>query len=244
MINFMVANLIDPSHSKHLKRMLNAQIENSLDLGIKDIVIISNFEYTYMGVSTTLAELNKFCATGSKMFGLLWYMNSNEVEDVIHSHDLDAWYNARFDVPEFKDVGIAQYSNGKYNGGSVFWKPSSFDIVYEVCKEIETGMLQREEPTLNKILKSPEFKDRVTIVNNTFNVGCSGYVKRYERSEKPIKVAHYHPSNRIAWETHALDRNNVGDIGITVRLERIIRKHYPYLAHEVTTKKIEGEITC
>jgi len=60
----------------------------------------------------------------------------------------------------------------------------------------------------------------------------------YNKSEKPLKVCHFHSDNRIAWETHALDRNNLGEVGITLRLERIIRSHYPNLAYKVTSKKM------
>ena len=67
------------------------------------------------------------------------------------------------------------------------------------------------------------------MVNNTFNVGCSGFVKRYNRSIKPIHVCHFHPYNRIAWETHTLDRNGIGEIPVSIRLERLIRKYYPNL---------------
>jgi len=59
-----------------------------------------------------------------------------------------------------------------------------------------------------------KYKERTTIVNNTFNVGCSGFIKRFDASEKPIKVAHFHPTNRIAWDTHARGRN--GEEYITV----------------------------
>ena len=66
-------------------------------------------------------------------------------------------------------------------------------------------------------------------------MGCSGFVKRYERAEKPIKVLHFHPTNRIAWETHALDRNQIGEIPISSQLENLLRKHYD-LATELAGK--------
>ena len=59
-------------------------------------------------------------------------------------------------------------------------------------------------------------------------------VPRYQRSIKPIRVCHFHPYNRIAWETHALDRNGIGEKGISDRLEQIIRKYYPDIATELS----------
>jgi hypothetical protein len=241
MKNFMVANLpSNGAYNKHrLDLLLKAQIENSLDLGWRpeDIVIISNFHYEYMGIESKVYRLNDTCMTGSKIFGVHRLYLTAQEKGPIWAHDLDCWQNDFFEEPEYKDIGIAQYSNSKYNGGSLFWRASGVDILHKIHSELIDNEEEREEPALNRILKSDEFKNRVTVVNNTFNVGCSGYVKRYERSVKPVKVLHFHPDNRIAWETHALDRNEIGEIGITVRLERIIRKYYPHLATEVVTKR-------
>lgn len=238
MKNLMVANLRGKGRytENSIEVLLKAQIENSLDLGWldKDMIVITNFPFEFMGIKSVIIDLNKFCWTGSKMFGLQNYLENNKIDDVIWAHDLDAWQNAWFDCPEFKDVGGSYYSRPKFNGGSIFWKESSKDIIDEVVNRLKKDNLKKEEPTLNEVFKSDKYKDRVTVLNETYNVGCSGYVERYERSIKPIKVCHFHPYNRIAWETHSLDRNGLGVIGITSRLERILRKYYPGLATELS----------
>lgn len=218
--------------------LIKAQIENSLELGwdINDIILLANFDYEFMGVKSINVSLNKKCLTGSKVFGMKYLFDLNMVDDIIWSHDLDAWQNVIFTAPIIKDIGIACYSNNKYNGGSLFWNVNSKDIVYRIVSEIEDNGEKKEEPTLNKVLKSKEFSDRVTIVNNTFNVGCSGYVVRWNKSIKPVRVCHFHPYNNIAWETHALDRNGLDCKGITSRLENMLRKYYPHLAEELSPK--------
>lgn len=239
MKNFMVANLTKGRYkSDCIKLLIDAQIENSLQLGweLKDIILLANFDYEFMKVKSINDKLNSSCFTGSKMFGMKYLFDNNMIDDVIWAHDLDAWQNVSFYCPEFKDVGIACYSNPKYNGGSVFWRKSSKDIVYKIVEEIENNKANKEEPILNKILKSKKYKDRVTNVNNSFNVGCSGYVKRWNRSIKPIRVCHFHPYNNIAWETHALDRNGLDTKGISGRLEHLLRKYYPNLATELSKK--------
>jgi hypothetical protein len=238
MKNMMVANL-----SKHKRYsfentdlMLKAQIENSLELGWSpgDIWLITNFDYEFMGVKAIQSELNEKCLTGSKMFGMRFLYREGYLKDeMVWSHDLDAWQNAPFTFPVFKDVGVACYSNSKYNGGSMFWKESAGDIIENIAGLIESNKENKEEPTLNRVLKSKEYSPRVTNVNNTFNVGCSGYVVRYNKSEKPIRVCHFHPYNNIAWETHALDRNGLDVKGISDRLEKVIRKYYPKVATEL-----------
>ena len=241
MINFMVANANKKDKRYTIEKittLLSAQIENSIEMGWNqcDIMILSNFDFEFMQVKTLRIDLNKHCYTGSKMFGLYDFMMHGAIfeGEVVWSHDLDCWQNVPFSTPDFKDVGIAQYSNKKFNGGSVFWKDSSKDIVLEIIEALKEE--EREEPTLNRVLKSDKYKDRVTVLNNTYNVGCSGFVKRYERSIKPIRVCHFHPYNRIAWETHALDRNGIGEVAVTIRLERLLRKYYPNLQVEITSK--------
>jgi len=247
MKNFIIAN---KSKSKrynfdNIDTLLKAQIENSLELGWKpeDFIFLANFDYEFMGVKSTKVELNKECLTGSKMFGMKYLFDNNMANDVIWAHDLDAWQNVPFTCPEFKDVGITTYSTPKYNGGSIFWRKEAKDIVNKVVEEIQGNKENKEEPTLNRILKSKEYINRVTNINNTFNVGCSGYVKRWNRSIKPIRVCHFHPYNKTAWETHGLDRNGLDTKGVSDRLEKILRKYYPSLAKDLSKdgKKAQKE---
>lgn len=241
MKNFMVVNLTDNRRCgfDRLELLMKAQIANSLELGwnISDIILLANFDYEYMGVRTIKTELNKICFTGSKIFGMKYLFDNDMVGDeIIWSHDLDAWQNVWFEAPAIKDAGITCYSNSKFNGGSIFWKKKGRDIAQSVVDEIEANRLIKEEPTINKVLKSKKYKDRVTIVNRSFNVGCSGYVKRWNDSIKPLRVCHFHPDNKIAWETHVLDRNGLDVKGITSRLENLIRKYYSDLATELCKK--------
>lgn len=235
----MVANRREDSRRYNPERidiLLKAQIENSIQVGwdTQDIVLLTNFDFEFMDVKAIQVDLNEFCLTGSKIFGLKWWFDNNEVEDIIWSKDLDCWQNIKFDCPEFEgDVGAVQYNNPKYNGGSTFWKPKSKDIIDEIVKRLSENKAEKEEPLLNKVFKSKEYRDRISVLNNTYNVGCSGFLPRYQKSIKPIHVNHFHPYNRIAWELHALDRKRIGEVAITVRLERLLRKYYPDLATEL-----------
>jgi hypothetical protein len=246
MKNLLIANLSSSNRYKgdRIKTLINAQIENSLELGwnASDIILISNFDYNFMGVKSTKTNLNKKCLTGSKMFGLKFLLDLNLVNDVIWAHDLDAWQNVPFLCPDFKEVGISCYSTGKYNGGSIFWRTSAIDIVNEIINRINKKEENKEEPTLNKVLKSKEYENRVTALNHTYNVGCSAYVVRWTRSIKPLRVCHFHPYNNTAWETHCLDRNGLDEKGITDRLEKLIRKYYPNIATELSEKGKKAQI--
>jgi hypothetical protein len=247
--NMMVANLSNNKRYslENTEKMIQAQIDNSIELGwdVGDIWLVTNFDYEFRGVKAINAQsITEKCLTGSKIFGMKFLFENGYLENhVVWSHDFDAWQNYPFNFPPFKDVGIVCYSNTKYNGGSIFWRESGGDIIQKIVQSIEEGDEKKEEPTLNRVLKSSEFKERVTVVNNTFNVGCSGYVVRYNKSEKPIRVCHFHPSNGTAWETHALDRNGLDVKGISDRLEKIIRQYYPHVATELSSdgKKAQAE---
>lgn len=246
MKNFMVANSSKGRYKfANIEFLIKAQIENSLDLGWvpSDIILLSNFDYEFMGVKAIRSDLNKSCLTGSKTFGMKYLFDNDMVNDVIWAHDLDAWQNVFFECPDIKDVGITCYSNDKFNGGSIFWNEKSKDIVEKIVGIISDNKENKEEPTLNKILKSKEYKKRVSIINRTYNVGCSGYAKRVDASIKPIRVCHFHPYNRLAWETHALDRNGLNEKGISDRLESLLRRYYPWLAKELPeeSKKCQAE---
>ncbi|GAH13785.1 unnamed protein product, partial [marine sediment metagenome] len=79
---------------------------------------------------------------------------------------------------------------------------------------------------------------RTTVLNTTYNVGCSGFYPRAYRADKPIKVCHLNPLNRIAWETHRLNRDGMNITSISPRLEAVLRRHFN-LAHKLKGKKDE-----
>ena len=226
----MVANFILGSKypKEYFEKALAAQIENSIDLGWEpeNIVILSNFSFKYMKVETIkTSDLNTLCLTGSKMFGVKWLLSKGEKE-LIWAHDLDAWQNVWFDPPKLKDVGICQYSSPKFNGGSIFWKSTGEDICTAIVDEILNTESPKEEPIIDKLFKSKTYKKRVSILNSSLNVGCSGFKERYGNGIKPIKVCHFHPNNRLAWKTFVLDKHNYGKQIITPRLRRVLERYY------------------
>jgi hypothetical protein len=238
----LTANVKEDSKRYSFDKMdmlLKAQIDNILDCGwnADDVLLIANVDYEYLGVCAIKTELNDTCRTGSKMFGVEFALDNKLYDGVYWAKDLDVWPNYMFEEPEMRDVGITTYSSTKLNGGSVFWKPSAFDIVKHVIGEINKGE-EKEEPTLNKLLKSDKYFPRTTVLNTTYNVGSSGFFPRAYRAEKPIKVCHFNPTNRIAWETHRLNRDGMGMVSVSSRLENTLRKYFD-LAYKLRSEKDE-----
>ena len=211
MKNLIVANFPNDGHrSAELLTLIKAQSHNTKHFGWKeeDFLIVSNSEKCCDFGTWIRADLNKSCYTGSKLFAVQYVYEKGLTSDSIWAHDLDAWQNSPFIEPEFNDAGFAHYSRPKINGGSQFWKKSGLDIIKHTIGLITKNGSQKEEPCLQAIY--PHFKSRISILNETYNIGCSGFVDRYSRAIKPIQVCHFHPTNRIAWQSHFLDRNGLG----------------------------------
>ena len=236
MKNLMVANQQPQGryNPERITTLCKAQVENSIECGWEpdDILLITNFDFDFMGVQGLNIRLNSNCLRGSKLYGVQYLFDAQQVNgDVIWAHDLDAWQNCWFDEPEFLAIGACHYSRPKINGGSIFWKRQAESILEAILQEISKGA-EREEPVLQRMLASEAYIDRVTVLDHTYNVGCSGFVPRASRAMLPIRVAHFNPLNKIAWDTHCLDRNQVGIRSIGYRLEKLIRKYYPGLETE------------
>lgn len=217
-----------------LEKLLRAQIENSIEIGWQkeDIIAVTNFPFEFEGVKARQLQMPDFCLTGSKMFAVQCLLRENPFPGYSYwLHDLDCWQNISFDIPTFKDVGVTHYSRPKINGGSIFWRISASDLVEEIVDALVADQSAREEPTLQRILGGRT--DRVTILDSTFNVGCSGFVPRCAAASKPIRVCHLHPTNRIAWETHTLDRNGTGLTSVNPRLNSLLRRYWSNLAIEL-----------
>jgi len=212
-----------------LERYLRAQVENSLVFGWlpRQIAIITNFAFRHEQVVAHQRSLNTTCLTGSKIFAIGDFLAELPNDEVVWCHDLDVWQNSPFDAPDFKEIGICCYSTPKYNGGSIFYRPGALDLVRTIRDEILRRSSNKEEPVINDVLRHPSHSPRVTELNPTFNVGCSGYRERYLRSDKPLRCVHFHPTNRIAWDTHARNRNGIGPAAtISSALRELLFRHF------------------
>jgi hypothetical protein len=231
-----VKNLIVANFQPHgrvsggeLRTMVEAQIENSLALGWRkpDLVLVTN-ERLDSGVTEIVIDLQAHCMPGSKMFALEYLLQQGVPADgeVWWAHDLDAWQNYWFDEPEVGEIGLTEYSLPKFNGGSIFLKRSAGDLIHAITSTIRNGSLIKEEPAIDLVLRTSENLPRVTILNSTYNVGCSAYEWRYERSTKPILVSHFHPTNRTGWKVHVVGKNRIGRSSVSPRLQELLVRHF------------------
>ncbi len=144
--------------------LVKIQIDNSLDLGWKkeDILLITNFDYKYNGITATIVLDELFCTFYkyvSKINVLVHFFACGMIEkgQVYWLHDFDAYENSKIDELEVKeelggvDVGFTSYGRGlRLNCGSFFFKDSAGDVfnwikdkVYENAKKwkgVELGV--------------------------------------------------------------------------------------------------------
>jgi hypothetical protein len=229
--NLIVANFRPngKASERELQTLVEAQCENSLALGWspRDLVVATNHELS-VDATVIRTPLNDRCLTGSKMFALehLFSLGMIHHREIWWAHDLDAWQNFPFEAPSIADIALAEYSTPKFNGGSVLLRASSADLVCAIASEIRHSCAEREEPAINRVLRKPEHAARVTTLNSTFNVGCSAYAIRYERSHLPILVSHFHPLIKSAWRTHVAGKNKIGKVSVSPRLTDILVRRF------------------
>lgn len=263
MKNILVANLIEKRKdgrrndrakarvAKDLLRLVKAQVDNSLMLGWKseDIWLATNFiEDPYKGIKILNVPLPDCQVTASKTFAIKEILNLDLTDAVLWIHDLDCWQNVWFDEPEFAHIGITGYNPNKFNGGSVFYRPT--DVTKKLVNRMVDILIEarenpkdkgREEPVLNNVLvasKNPEAQGVVTMLDQSYNLGCSSFVERYLRSDKPIKVCHFTPLNRLAWDTFVRDRNR---INVRVINDRLIGLFITYFGDQIEKYTYHGE---
>jgi len=229
MKNIIVCNLKNNNHLDHYKRYIHAQIDNSLLLGWekKDIIFASNFPYSYEGIRSVVFDLDcNFCLTGSKVFAMVKLFEAGLINENSWLHDLDLWQTCKFDFPkEIADVGMTRYI-GRWQGGSVFLRPTSKNIFVRITERIRQEKSRKEEPIIKLVFKEEEYKTRVTKIDNSYNVGATGFEKRYQKSEKPVKAIHMHPHRGTDYHRNIAGMNRLGVKTVDDNLLNLFSKYF------------------
>jgi hypothetical protein len=216
---------------EELFNYFKAQVDNAINLGWdrKDIVICTNLDFTYKGVTIIkLKDECKFNKYFNKQYGILELIREKHITEPFWFHDFDDWALQKFDFPEFEgDIGMCKYiDNSQWNTGSIFVKPSSIDIWELIVEFMKTNQLhpsvdnKGDENIVNMVYHLyPEIQSRVSLLDNRYNVGCTQFEMRYSAAAKPIYVGAFKPNDE-------LDRARFKDSGlIPNELEEIFKEH-------------------
>lgn len=218
---------------KETEILARVQIANSLDLGWKrdDIVVATNFPYEFLGVVSVPLPDNLFNERhyqATKVAPMEYLFKTGAIgDDVYWLHDFDAYQNIAFgeNEPELRgyDIGLTDYGrNERWNGGSMFLKKESKDIIEELKRMMEAEnegrkeYLNEEDILLTMFERnSQNISNRAKRLNISYNFGIKQMKLCYEKSIKPIRVLHFHPERKYnrwgrAWDIVTTNANDVG----------------------------------
>jgi hypothetical protein len=188
--------------AKEHERMAKIQIENSLRLGWKpeDILLVTNFEYEYMGVKSVVIGDENFCEhffPATKAYVIAELFNKGLIGDELYwYHDFDCFQlNPLNDIEkdmEGADMGLTNYGRvPRLCSASMFFKKSAKDIFIKL-KEDLIACKGGEEGGIMKLRLDPKLKERIKVLNNTYAFQKWNMWHSYCRSAKPIKAVHFH----------------------------------------------------
>ena len=180
--------------------LVKIQIDNSLAFGWKDILLVTNFDYEYKGIKSFVVGNSNFCdfwPRTSKINVILDLFNRGMVDDLIWYHDLDAFQLRKLE-PNIKgyDMGIVTYGHARkttkaeWNSGSFFFNKGAGKIFKAIRNYVYKHKTDEEQAFIEVD------KSRVKELNKTYNFGVSGFHMNKTISERPIRVAHFHPHKK------------------------------------------------
>jgi len=197
-----------------IERNLKAQIDIHQLLGIPNLVILTNFPFSYKGV-TAIEMSEAICVKnmwGNKYTLPLKYIEDYNVQDDIWLHDYDCFPQEKFEFPVFADNHIGAIFTGTnyVNGGSLFIQKNSVDFFRTLKKIYDITPYHRSDETLlndlffnrQKIMANrpdvcdlfTKFKFSCHEMDRTYNYSFA-MAKRTQKLEDFPKTLHFHPES-------------------------------------------------
>ena len=238
------------------EKLIKVQIENSLNFGWdrKDIMLVTNFPYNYLGVKSFIVGDGDFCyvsPTATKINVILDLIRRKKIrnDEFYWHHDNDAFELEKITEDEVRaelgneDLALTDYGvttinprrNLRWSTGTLFFKRSSEDIFKLIQKEVYKYEAN-EEICLLALLRSgrrPEIRLRIKKINITYNFATRkrNVYETWKMTRKPLKVLHFHPSDkRPVWKKYdnmdvVLGKNKMNKVLLNKSLRRLFEKH-------------------
>lgn len=198
------------------EKLVEIQIDNSFRLGWKkeDIILATNFDYSYRGVKSLVVPDSCFFAhrpKASKILVICYMFEHGMIDDSFWCHDLDA-YQLQTLSPDFegKELAIPSYNSDPYltswNGGSFFFRPNAKDVFTQL-KRIMDKTGAAEEIALLYLTKrnTKDINSKYKMLNCTYNLCRKTHpfripVDMYDQADKPVRVIHFDYKNKEVYE--------------------------------------------
>ena len=230
-------------------QLVKVQIENSLALGWKkeDIMIVTNFDFRYGEFTTRVIKDVEFFDRKpqvSKINAIIKLFEKGIIKkgEMYWFHDLDAFQLQPITEKEIRilnnQIALTDFGGGKYfrgedrwSTGVIFFRSGSKDIFDRIKALAYERKIDEEEALGLLTINDPKIRKRVKKINNSYNFIGYKLQSVYEKSIKPLKVAHFHPYGfirRLKVERPLdffLGENELHIPLITSRLIRIFKFH-------------------
>ena len=202
---------VNPSRqfNEECNTLIKVQIDNSLELGWKreDILLLTNFDYEYNGVKSFIVRDEVYCdysPISIKVTGVLELFRLGLIEEneFYWAHDFDAFQLESITEEEIdlgtKDMGLCPLGRRpRWAGGSVFFKKSA-EEVYKKIKDKMDELKTVDEMAMTILTnEDQDAKDRIKLLNISYNFVPLNISSCYREAIKPIRVAHFHPFRGI-----------------------------------------------
>jgi hypothetical protein len=188
-----------PEHEELTK----IQIDNSLDLGWKkkDILLVTNFPYTYKGINSYVIEGDYDALDGnrsSKILAINQLFRKGKIgEDIYWFHDHDAFQLIPMRDPDTTGIDLAYTDQGwdsTWNAGSFFFKKEAMDIFTWIEGTMAYLRLNEQDSLTYLINGDVNFINRrLKKLNTTYNLGIYHIDDCMKKADQPLIVAHFHP---------------------------------------------------
>lgn len=197
-------NPVSKKFSSEHEDLTRIQIDNSLSLGWKkeDIYLVTNFPYEYDQVRSVEVKSYKYFdanrSTKIPAIVELFERGFFKEKEVYWFHDHDAFQLVPFTFNLEGDTDAAFTNNGvkssTWNAGSFFFKKSAQDIFFDIYKYMLLRHTNEQDALTYMWGRNiSNINNRYELLDSSYNLGIYKIAQNIEKSQKPIKVAHFHP---------------------------------------------------
>jgi hypothetical protein len=193
---------------KEIHILAKLQIDNSLAFGWKreDIMMVTNFPYEYNGVQAIVVPDETFDATKntvSKINGILALFDMGLITDELFwFHDFDAFQNAPLGEVTLGDKVLAltntTVDDSRLSTGVLFFSQSARDLFTQLQQKCQENLVNEEVGLRLLLADQPQLQDQLLLLNisHNFAIRKRPVADQYQQAEKPIKVLHFHPTDK------------------------------------------------
>ena len=238
MKNVIIYNQLQTKHhgasrwnNEELFKYLRAQIDNSLRLGWsrEDIILGTNFEFEYNGVSSyLLANICEWSGFNNFWYGALELVQRGIVTEEFWLHDHDSWQISEMEFPFFLgDVAGVEYAGtNEWNCGSIYFNQdclSTLNYIVDTLEYNKESEVSSDEVVIGFLRRHSPIAPQMKSINQRWNVGLTHAQLRYQSALKPVIVLSFKPDQENIFTI--LEEKGLSEL-VQPEFLNILNKHF------------------